>query len=273
MKELLIVLMLISFVVNKECQPNEALDEQTQKCEKKCEEGKVFDSDTLSCTLYSANITCPEGQIFNNHTSSCEDKKVDTSKENDDGTTQDGDDTTKDGDGPRQDGDGTTQNDDPHELAYDIKSKGAGRTLRKLEDEKQIIVITINGNKDKKVNYLSDYFYKYIKKPDEVFLNNNNENYHNDYSITLNQDGENKIEVMWNNKLTSLESLFAEWKSIVSLDLSNFDTSNVEDMDNMFKGCSSLLSLELSNFDTSNLEDMDDEDIDDNIIFNECSQL
>jgi len=50
MKGLLIVLLLISFVVNKEikCQPNEALDEQTQKCEKKCEEGKVFDSDTLS---------------------------------------------------------------------------------------------------------------------------------------------------------------------------------------------------------------------------------
>jgi len=118
MKGLLIVLLLMSSVVNKEikCQPNEALDEQTQKCEKKCEEGKVFNSDTLSCTLYSVNITCPEGQIFNNHTSSCEDKKVDTTTENgdgttqdDDGTTEDGDDTTKDGDGPRQDGDGTTQ--------------------------------------------------------------------------------------------------------------------------------------------------------------------
>jgi len=124
MKELLIVLLLMSFVVNKEikCQPNEALDEQTQKCEKVYEEGKVFNSDTLSCELYSVNITCPEGQIFNNYTSSCEDKKVDTTTENGDGTTQDdngttqdgdgttqdGDDTTKDGDGPRQDDDGTT---------------------------------------------------------------------------------------------------------------------------------------------------------------------
>jgi len=78
MKELLIFLLLISFVVNKEikCQPNEALDKQTQKCKKECEEGKVFNSDTLSCELNSTNTTCPEGQIFNNETSSCEDKKV-----------------------------------------------------------------------------------------------------------------------------------------------------------------------------------------------------
>jgi len=73
MKGLLIVLLLMPFVVNKEirCKPNEALDEKTQKCEKKCKEGKVFNSNTLSCEL---NSTCPEGQIFNNRTSSCEDK-------------------------------------------------------------------------------------------------------------------------------------------------------------------------------------------------------
>ena len=77
MKKLLILLLLISFIVNQEikCQPNEALDEQTQKCEKVCEEGKVFNSNTLSCELNSANTTCPEGQIFSNDTSSYEDKK------------------------------------------------------------------------------------------------------------------------------------------------------------------------------------------------------
>jgi len=101
----------------------------------------------LACELYSANIACPEGKTFNNHTSSCEDKKVDTTTENGDGTTQDGDgttqdgdDITKDGDGLRQDADGTTQDDDPHELMYNIKSKGAGRTLRKLEDKTQRIL-------------------------------------------------------------------------------------------------------------------------------------
>ena len=44
--------------------------------------------------------------------------------------------------------------------------------------------------------------------------------------------------------------------SIISLDLSNFDTSNVENMENMFGGCSNLLSLNLSNFNTSKVRDM-----------------
>jgi hypothetical protein len=44
MKGLLVFLLLISFVVNEEpkCQPNEVLDDQTQKCVKFCEIGEVF---------------------------------------------------------------------------------------------------------------------------------------------------------------------------------------------------------------------------------------
>jgi len=252
MKGILIVLLLISSVVNKEikCQPNEALDEQTQKCEKKCEEGKVFVSETLSCELYSANITCPEGQIFNNHTSSCENKKVDTTTENGDGTTQDDNGTT-------QDGDGTIQDDDPHELVYNIKSKGAGRTLRKLEeDEKQRIFITINGKKNIKFSYLGSEFYS-KNKPDKVFLNNKTNNYNGDYSITFDKDEYNKIEVIWNSKLTSLVGMFSGCTTIVSIDFSSFNTSNAESMNNMFQACSSLVSLDLSNFITSNVGSMD----------------
>ena len=167
MKKLLIFLLLILFVVNKEikCQPNEILDEQIQKCKKVCEEGKVFNSITLSCELNSSNITCPEGQIFNNLTSSCEDKKVDTTTENGDGLRQDGDGTT-------QDGNGTTQDDDPHELVYNIKLKETKKTLRKLEDEKQRIFITINGTNGASAKYLNGIFFD-SNKPKEVYLNNN----------------------------------------------------------------------------------------------------
>ena len=45
--------------------------------------------------------------------------------------------------------------------------------------------------------------------------------------------------------------------SLISLDLSNFDTSQVINMNNMFTVCSSLISLNLSNFDTSKVTDMD----------------
>ena len=261
MKKLLIFLLLILFVVNKEikCQPNEVLDKEIQKCKKVCEEGKVFNPITLSCELYSTNITCPEGQIFNNHTSSCEDKKVDTNIENGDCTTQDDDGTT-------QDGDDTTKDDDPHELVYNIKSKETKRTLRKLEDKKQRIFITIKGTNGAGVKYLSVRFFD-SNKPKEVYLNNNKDNnYNNSNSITLNQDGENIIEVVWKDKFTSLKTMFWTCNSIVSLDLSHLDTSNVKYMDYMFSDCSSLVSLDLSNFNTINVEIM-------GYMFGDCSSL
>ena len=86
MKGVLAFLLLLSFVVNvySQCQPNEVLDEQTQKCEKFCEIGEVFNQDTTSCepNPNATNTTCPEGQIFNNATSTCENinKKQDQSQ-------------------------------------------------------------------------------------------------------------------------------------------------------------------------------------------------
>lgn len=56
--------------------------------------------------------------------------------------------------------------------------------------------------------------------------------------------------------VTSCEGMFSGWTLLASLDLSNFDTSNVANMSYMFSGCKGLKSLDLSNFDTSNVADM-----------------
>ena len=56
--------------------------------------------------------------------------------------------------------------------------------------------------------------------------------------------------------ITSGNSLFSGYTSLISLDLSNFDTSNVTDMKNMFYDCSSLTSIDVSNFDTSSVTNM-----------------
>ena len=53
---------------------------------------------------------------------------------------------------------------------------------------------------------------------------------------------------------------------IVELDLSNFNTSNVTDMNGMFCWCSSLTSLDLSSFNTSNVTNI-------NQMFSNCSFL
>ena len=58
------------------------------------------------------------------------------------------------------------------------------------------------------------------------------------------------------SNLTDMGSMFSGCGKITNLDLSNSDTSNITSMSGMFKNCSELASLNLRNFDTSNLTDM-----------------
>ena len=60
--------------------------------------------------------------------------------------------------------------------------------------------------------------------------------------------------------------MFKDCKSLKSLEISNFDVSNIKNFDGMFSGCSMLTSLNISNFDTINAITMDD-------MFNGCSSL
>ena len=50
--------------------------------------------------------------------------------------------------------------------------------------------------------------------------------------------------------------MFFSCNSLTSLDVSNWDTSNVTGMSNMFLSCFSLTSLDVSNWDTSNVRGM-----------------
>ncbi|EGP5344099.1 BspA family leucine-rich repeat surface protein, partial [Enterococcus faecium] len=56
--------------------------------------------------------------------------------------------------------------------------------------------------------------------------------------------------------MTNMSSVFYGCNSLTSLDVSNWDTSNVTNMPNMFFGCNSLTSLDVSNWDTSNVTNM-----------------
>ena len=53
-----------------------------------------------------------------------------------------------------------------------------------------------------------------------------------------------------------MRSMFWSCYSLTSLNLSNFNTSQVRYMTNMFYRCSSLTSLNLSNFNTSQVTDI-----------------
>ena len=66
--------------------------------------------------------------------------------------------------------------------------------------------------------------------------------------------------------LIRMNGMFSNCSSLISLDLSGFDTSQVTEMNSIFNGCSSLTNLDLSEFDTSQVTKMD-------YMFQNCSSL
>lgn len=71
-----------------------------------------------------------------------------------------------------------------------------------------------------------------------------------------------KFKILFKN--CKLMSAFCT--GIASIDLTNFDASNVENMLSMFLNCSDLISANLSNLNTTNLINM-------SFIFAECTNL
>ena len=57
--------------------------------------------------------------------------------------------------------------------------------------------------------------------------------------------------------VTSFQDMFGGCRSLISLNLDNFDSSQVTDMSLMFYDCSSLATLDLSNLDTGSVRNMD----------------
>ena len=77
------------------------------------------------------------------------------------------------------------------------------------------------------------------------------------------------LKIKFNNQLTNnIRGIFQNCKSLVTLDLTQFYTKNVEIMWDMFNGCSGLISLNIdfSKFDTSKVTDMES-------MFEGCSSL
>ena len=58
------------------------------------------------------------------------------------------------------------------------------------------------------------------------------------------------------SNVTDMSSMFQSCINLTSLDLSNFNTSNVTNMSSMFNSCVDLSTLNLSNFNTSNVTTM-----------------
>ena len=74
------------------------------------------------------------------------------------------------------------------------------------------------------------------------------------------------IKIIWNSPFSKCNSMFENLEDIIEIDLSNFDSSILDNTEFMFYNCISLISLNLSNFDTSKALYIDH-------MFNECNSL
>ena len=98
----------------------------------------------------------------------------------------------------------------------------------------------------------------YYAETEKVYLNADSS------KMFLSRFGEQKIENILEldlsnfntSHVTNMNDMFVNMHNLTSLDLSNFDTSQVTDMGNMFFYASSLTNLNLSSFNTSKVTNM-----------------
>ena len=99
----------------------------------------------------------------------------------------------------------------------------------------------------------------YYAEPEKVYLNEDSSKmFLPDYSA---QKIKNILELDLSNfdtsKVTNMNSMFSYMYSLTTLNLSNFNTSQVTSMSEMFRNMYNLTSLNLSSFDTSKVTNMD----------------
>ena len=93
----------------------------------------------------------------------------------------------------------------------------------------------------------------YYAEPEKVYLNTDSSKmfYSGDYEQKIKNILEINLSNFDTSKVTNMQSMFYGMSNLTTLNLSNFDTSNVTSMSSMFSSMRSLTSLNLSSFDTS----------------------
>ena len=117
-----------------------------------------------------------------------------------------------------------------------------------------------------KKKYLKEEYYNEKEIKEKCRIKINDEIIPFSYFYEFKNIGKYRIIYLFNNNITKCNFLFAECESLISIDLSNFNTQNVIYMDGMFSDCKSLKSINLSNFNTQNVTYM-------NGMFSGCESL
>ena len=127
-----------------------------------------------------------------------------------------------------------------------------------FNENKNEIALTINNSN---TNIIDTAYYLSIS---EIIIDGNSANTNN-YTNLLNSQ-QNDVIIKFKEQLTTCINMFRDLTNILYVDLSNFNSTEVKNMNNMFSGCILLKSLNINNLDTSSVTNM-------NNMFKNCKSL
>ena len=135
---------------------------------------------------------------------------------------------------------------------------------KKERKDNNYIEATLTINEDfnqliKLINEIED-----IKKCCEIYINDKNIGFNCNYKFNI--PGTYNIKYKFSQKLKSTSDLFLDCQHLETIDLSKFDSSEIDSMKWMFCNCFSLKKINLSNFDTKRVSNM-------SLLFYSCKSL
>ena len=94
-------------------------------------------------------------------------------------------------------------------------------------------------------NYMNDIY----KNAIDLYINDKKMEFNPNYSSDI--KGKIKVKFVFHRLLTNTSFMFYLCSSLISIDLSSFNTTNANDMSNIFSECCSLKSIDFPSFNTS----------------------
>ena len=92
------------------------------------------------------------------------------------------------------------------------------------------------------------------KKNTKLYINDIEEKYNKFF--VFEKPGNYRIKLVLKKLIKNCSFMFYNCINLISIDMSNFNSSKTTNMDRMFCGCENLIELNLTNFDTKNVATM-----------------
>ena len=146
-----------------------------------------------------------------------------------------------------------------------IEERDANKNIRIINSYEEYITKYYPDELDE-INYQQHIFHINEEEIKQCQIEINNMQIPFSYFYKFPQTGRYTIKYTFINNLKKANYMFSECYNIINIDLSKFNTKEVDDMSCMFANCCSLQNINLSNINTDNVIDM-------GCMFYDCNNL